>query len=68
MDGTPERTDALGVCEWCGKDARQRLVLRPGGRTVAGYRQDKTALVCPAHFAQFHSQDEVGEHVRGDDW
>lgn len=68
MDGNPERMEALGACEWCGKDAHQRLVLRPGGKTVAGYRTDVTALVCPAHYAYFHSQDEVGEHPRGDSW
>lgn len=67
MDGNPERK-VLGACQWCGKDAYQRLVLRAGGKTTKGYRNDATALVCVWHFRQFHSQDEIGIHVEGNDW
>lgn len=51
----------LGACDWCGKDAYQRLTLQEGRNTTRAIRMARYALVCPDHYRHFHMMDEVGD-------
>lgn len=60
MEDTGRENPRLGACDWCGKDARQRLVLVRARKLKHGWRSERAALVCSDHARHFATQDEVG--------